>query len=292
MTMIHLNNKPKVRPHRKVRIPAIIGITFFLIVALFFPCMVRAGEGISVAGITEPFRDVNLSATMAGVVSEILVREGDVVRKGTVLLEMEKQLDELETERRKLIRDATSELEAAAFRVRTLKWILDSNQELFNTTASVSREELEKLKLEYDLAVAEQKRLTAQEEREEIEYRMAIEALSRRSLASPIDGTVIKLFFDEGEGVEVNQPLVHLVDTSRSIFVCNVEEWIGRSLHTGQMVNLKINTGKSAMPIKGKTVFVSPVVDPASGLLEVKVEFDNKDGVVRPGVAGFLLLGR
>jgi multidrug efflux pump subunit AcrA (membrane-fusion protein) len=36
-------------------------------------------------------------------------------------------------------------------------------------------------------------------------------------------------------------------------------------------------------------VFVSPVTDPSSGLVEVIAEFDNADGVVRPGITGRLL---
>jgi hypothetical protein len=37
-------------------------------------------------------------------------------------------------------------------------------------------------------------------------------------------------------------------------------------------------------------VFVSPVADPSSGLLEVIAEFENFDGSVRPGISGRLLL--
>jgi multidrug efflux pump subunit AcrA (membrane-fusion protein) len=174
--------------------------------------------------------------------------------------------------------------------VATLKWLLESNRELFASTASVSRDDLEKMQLDYELAVAEHKRLVTQEEREKIEYEMARETLRKRSLISPIQGTVIKLFQDEGEGFQENQPLAHIVDTSRGLFVCNVEEKIGRGLKKGQSVDLKINAGTKSIVVKGKLVFVSPVVDPASGLLEVKAEFENQEGLVRPGVAGSLLI--
>jgi multidrug efflux pump subunit AcrA (membrane-fusion protein) len=36
-------------------------------------------------------------------------------------------------------------------------------------------------------------------------------------------------------------------------------------------------------------VFVSPVTDAASGLVEVIAEFDNADGSVKPGVSGRLI---
>lgn len=264
-----------------------VAIAAFLV---FFAFLTANGvSAAEVPGITEPISDVTLSATIGGAISKIFLKEGATVPKGAVLLEMDQRIDELEVERRKLIWDGTAELEAAAARVKTLKWMVDSNLELFKATASVSKEELEKLQLDYELAVAEQKKLEAQKERERVEYEMARDSLRKRTIISPIQGTVVKIFLDEGEGFQENQPLVHIVDTSRAIFAANVEEWIGRNLRKGQMVSLKIIAGKSTVLVRGTLVFVSPVVDPASGLLEVKAEFDNSDGVVRPGVAGFLL---
>jgi RND family efflux transporter MFP subunit len=271
----------------------------FLPAALFFLAFLLWGaepscakEPLSVSGITQPIRDVTLSATVVGTISAIFVKEGMTVRAGAAILELDKKLEELEVQRRKLIWESKAELEAAAARVATLKSLLESTRDLFNSTGSVSKEELEKLALEYNVAVAEEKRLDSAEERERIEYEMARETLRKRSLISPIQGTVIKLFLDEGETCQEKQPLAQVVDTSRGILVCNVEEAVGRNLRKGEAVDLRIKAGSGTVARKGMVVFVSPVVDPASGLLEVKAEFDNQDGSVRPGVAGFLLLRR
>jgi membrane fusion protein, multidrug efflux system len=263
---------------------------FFLAFLLWGAAPCCAKEPLSVSGVTEPIRDVTLSATVVGTISAIFVKEGMTVQAGAAILELDKKLEDLEVQRRKLIWESKAELEAAAARVTTLKSLLESTRDLFNSTGSVSKEELEKLALEYDIAVSEQKRLDSAEERERIEYEMARETLRKRSLISPIQGTVIKLFLDEGETCQEKQPLAQVVDTSRGILVCNVEEAIGRTLRKGEAVDLKIKTGNGTAARKGVVVFVSPVVDPASGLLEVKAEFDNQDGSVRPGVAGFLLL--
>ncbi len=265
------------------------GFAMAALSVLFVSAPANRVYAAEVPGITEPISDVTLSATIGGTISKIFLKEGATVQKGAVILEMDKKIDELEVERRKLIWDGKAELEAAAARVKTLKWMVDSNLELFKTTASVSREELEKIQLDYELAVAEKKKLEAQKERERVEYEMAGDSLRKRSILSPIQGTVVKIYLDEGEGFQENQPLVHVVDTSRAIFTANVEEWIGRSLIKGQTVSLKINAGKNTVFVQGTLVFVSPVVDPASGLLEVKAEFNNSNGVVRPGVSGFLL---
>ena len=55
-------------------------------------------------------------------------------------------------------------------------------------------------------------------------------------------------------------------------------------------MKLQISSGSGPMSVEGKLVFLSPVVDPASGLQKVKVLFDNAGGKVAPGVAGKMLL--
>lgn len=250
----------------------------------------RDKEPVSVPGITKPIKDVTLSATVVGTISTIFLREGRTVRRGVAILDLDKKLEALEEERRKLIWESKAEVRAAAARVSTLHLLLESTRELFRSTGSVSKEELEKMALDYDLAVAEKERLESTEEREWIEYEMARESLRKRSLISPIQGTIIKLFLDEGEACQENQPLVRIVDASRGIFISNVEEWIGRTLRTGQAVDLRIRAGGGFIDRKGTIVFISPVADPASGLIEIKAEFDNQDGLVRLGVSGSLLL--
>ncbi len=265
-----------------------------IFVALLFLAMdaslLMGQEKVSISGVTEAIKDVTLSLSVAGTVSSIFVKEGSTDKRGQIILELDKKLEELEVARRKLIWESKTELVAAMARVLTMKSKLESTQKLFETTRSVSREELEEKELEYKLAVAEEDQLGIEEERQRIEYEMARETLNKRRLASPISGIVIKLFLDEGESSEPEQPLVHVVDTSRCLLVSNMEEPLGRTLKKGQSVTLSIRAGSKSITKKGTIAFVSPVVDPASGLLEVKAAFNNQKGEVRPGVEGFLFL--
>ena len=252
--------------------------------------MVSAGkclaqQPVSISGITEPINDVTLSLSVPGIISKIFFKEGDRLRKGQRVLHLDKRAEELEVSRRKIIWESKAECEGAEARARTLKEIYDSTRTLYESTKSVSEEDLKKEELELRLAVAEKERLAATEMREKIEYEMALDVLEKRSLRSPIAGTVIKLFHEEGESCEEHQPLVRVADTSRGRFISNLEESIGRGLKVGQKVKLHIGTGSMTVTKKGTVSFVSPLVDSASGLMEVKVEFENKDAAVRPGVA-------
>src|SRR3989442_11148475 len=57
----------------------------------------------AVSGITEPFLDVALSASVPGIVTVRQFKEGAFVKEGQVILELDKRLEELEVERRKLV---------------------------------------------------------------------------------------------------------------------------------------------------------------------------------------------
>ncbi len=247
-------------------------------------------EGASISGITRPSQDIVLSLEVAGIAQVIHVEEGDTVSAGEKILELNNDLENLEARRRKLIWESRVELESARERARVSRGMYESAKTLYEKTRSVSREELDKRELEYTLAEAEADRLAVVEKREELEYRMAVQTIERRILRSPVDGMVIKRVVDQGEMVEGGKPLVRVVNIGRCHFVCNMEEAPGRDLSVGQEVDLSIKAGNGNVNKAGTVVFVSPVVDSASGLLEVKVEFDNSDGGVRPGVSGTMSL--
>lgn len=215
-------------------------------------------------GITEPINDVILSAPLAGVIGARLAKEGDPVKEGAAVVELDKKLEELEVERRKLV-------------LEQRKTDLDSTMALFEKKAiSISREEMEKRKSDYHIAL--------------VEHELAKEQLRKRQITAPFEGVVTEFHLDVGESCQSQQALVRLVDTRRCYFVANVEARAGHALKAGQAVDLQIDSGATEVAIKGSVFFVSPVVDPASGLMKVKVVFENADGKIRPGVAGRLKL--
>lgn len=251
---------------------------------------VKAAELFEVSGITEPLVDVTLSSDVAGKVAKIFFKEGDFVKRGETILELDNELEKLEVKKRLLVLESKVELDTAVEQEKTLKSMLESTRSLFEKTRSVSKEEMEKLELDYKLAVGKRMQFEVAEEREQIEYDIALENLRRRILVAPVDCYITDLSLEVGETCEPRQPLVKVVDTSRCLFVANIEERLGLSLEKGMAVNLKIRLGDTMVERSGKFIYVSPVVDSASGLLEIKAEFENRDRSVRPGVAGTMVI--
>lgn len=217
-----------------------------------------------VNGITEAINDVVLSASLPGIIGNRPLKEGDAVKAGQPVIQLDSKLEELEVNRRKHVADLR-------------KTDLERTRSLFEkNSVSVSRDEMDKKIAEHAVAA--------------LEYDLAKEQLVRRQILAPFDGTVTALLLEVGEACQAQQPLARLVDTSKCYFIANVEARAGYNLKAGQSVKLEIEAGDNFVQMSGSVFFVSPVVDPASGLMRVKVIFDNADGKVRPGVAGRMLL--
>ncbi|SPE55094.1 exported hypothetical protein [Verrucomicrobia bacterium] len=217
---------------------------------------VLAADNLCVSGITEPVRDVTVGASVAGLIRTEFFKEGDVVKKGEVILELDKRLEELEVQRRRAVMDQN-------------KMELETTRTLVETTKSVSKEELAKKEADYNVAAAE--------------YGIAVEQLAHRQVVAPFSGTITEIELHTGAACAPYQPLVRLVDTTRCYFTGQIEGRMASGLHLDQ--GIRIDIEGSSVSVRGKICFISPVVDPASGLAKVKALFENADGQVRPGLA-------
>jgi RND family efflux transporter MFP subunit len=232
-----------------------------ILAALSFAASGNAAE-MQATGIVLPFIDVTLSAPVPGILMSRKFEEGATVKAGEVLLELDNQLERLEVERRKIVRDQ--------------KQIdFESTKKLLNTTKGVSKEQLEIKEAEYRVAA--------------VEYDVAVEQLHRRQVTAPHNGVIAQIVIEVGESCAAYQPLIQVVDTSQCYLVASVEASQGARLKKNQTLRLEIDNGGEKALLTGKVFFVSPVVDPASGLQKIKIIFENKDGKVRPGLTGVVL---
>lgn len=240
------------------------GLVLASIMTLLATPQVAFAEPTWFPGITEPVKDVTMAFPVVGVVGVRPLEEGSSVKKGDVVIELDTRLEQLEVERRRL----SEELALREFdRVKTLAQ---------RNTISVSKEELDKKKSDYEIAKADRE--------------MAAAVVVRRKIISPISGYVAQFYKDVGEKCEDQQPVVRVVDTSRAHLVVNLDPKIGQGLRVGQKVQIEVETGNAPLQLDASILYISPVADAASGLLRVKAVFDNSDSKIRPGVAGRLRL--
>jgi RND family efflux transporter MFP subunit len=253
---------------------------------LSFSAISASSQAWTSRGIVEPYQDAKVSATVGGTVVAIKAAEGQFVRAGEVVVELDSALEALEVERRKLVAESTAELDAAQSRMETLRLDLEGTRKLQEETRSVSLDDLRKKELEFRLAEAEHQRLLVSEERERIESRFAEAQLQKRFITAPFDGVIVEKLLEVGEGCSQQQALFRIVDTRKCRLVVHMEQAPSLKMKPGRQVTLRVQEADGPVTARGTVEFVSPLVDAASGLREVKVVFDNPDGRVHPGVTG------
>jgi RND family efflux transporter MFP subunit len=249
---------------------------------------VDAADTMILTGLTEAVRDSELGLSTTGRVVSVLVQQGDRVSEGDLLLRLDQDLEILETQRRELIWKSRVEIKSIENQIATLTKQLRMTRDLFEKTNSVPREQLENKELELAFAVADLERLKVSEQREGIEYKTAVRQLEKRNLYAPFDGWIVDVMIEVGENCEIDTPLIHLVDASQVYFVANVEPENIADLTLNQMAEVSVQQGKQDYSVKAELVYISPQIDPASGLRTIKALMANPDGAIVPGVAGTL----
>jgi membrane fusion protein, multidrug efflux system len=240
-----------------------------------------------VSGITEPIHQLTLSLPVAGRIERLLVREGDEVAAGAILLHLDNRLEQLEVERRRIIVKDEARLQELRRREAILLTQWREAQQLL-TNQSLARKQVEDEEMLYQAAAAERSALEIAKQRERVELQLAEETLQRRTLRAPIAGTIVSLLFRSGESIAAHEAVVQLVDTRRIRFIGHIPAAAAVGVTLGSQAQIRLIGSKESH--QATITFVSPVVDPTSGVVEVRAEFDNPDGSLRPGVSGLLTL--
>ncbi len=276
-----MSNDVKPRTWRGARVGLRTGAACLLLMALAAP----ASAQLVISGLTRARLDLKLSLPVAGRVEQLTVSEGDQVRKGDVILSLDKTLEALEVDRRKLLLDDVSKLGELRQREAVLRDQVGNARSLL-ATQLVSRKQVEDEEMVHRDVLAQLSGLEMAKKRERVEYELAQEALARRILRAPADGTIAKINFRVGESLAANDAAVSLVDTSKVRFVGNLPASAAARLNVGMTGRLALAREGGQMVRQARISFVSPLTDAASGLVEVIAEFDNADKSVRPGIAG------
>lgn len=132
-------------------------------------------------------------------------------------------------------------------------------------------------------AARERLRLLGVPEAELAEMAQAREPARAIAIRSPFSGTVIERSSTEGAYVDTGATLYRVADLRRLWVQLDAYESDLSQLAEGQPVELHVD----ALPgetITGRVAFVEPAVDPQRRTARVRVEVENTDGRLRPGM--------
>jgi multidrug efflux system membrane fusion protein len=260
-----------------------------------------------------------VAAKIMGNIVAFRVREGDVVRPGQVLVEIENRdasiqlqktragvretQDSLE-EVEKNIRAAESAHTAALANERLAKTTLGRYQTLFDRR-SVSPQEFDEVRARYEVAKAESERAdrmlqVAKAKRSQVQARIdqanadvanAQVYAGYSRIAAPIAGVVVSKQADVGSMAMPGTPLLTIEDSSNYQLEASVQESQLGKIQLHDRVRVLIDA-LGDRELEGTVAEIVPAADPASRSYVVKVALPNVPGAqLRSGLygkAGFL----
>ena len=245
-------------------------------------------EAAEIQGFTEPYRDIDVSGSEPGILAAINVEEGDRVAKGDVLARMDSELLEITLDIAESIKDSRGRLETAIEELE-LKTAVVGKLEKLHQRQHASRQELERAAAQQRIAEAHLKSVREELEVKKLEFQRAKIQLERRSLKSPAAGIVTRVFKNAGEMVSIADPVVvKIVQLDPLLVVFLVPADRARELPRGKPVRVRFD--EPTRTEKGIVEFVSPTIDPQSGLTRVRVRLENPKERLPCGATCFLIL--
>lgn len=267
---------------------ASLGLATALLLALLAAPAHAQPPADNVRGVTRCAADLQLSFALPGRIAQTHVKEGTLVQRGAVLMHLDRAAEELDVERRRVQWQGQADLMVAQARLETAEKQLQAARAVFNDNRGISLEELQNRELAVRTTQAELERVRTLKETERLDYLTAKENLERRTLVAATPGIVTRLIKQTGESAQAYEAVLRLCDLRRIEFVANVPAEQAALMGEGRLVQVMVSG--LARPLGARVTFVSPVVDAASGLREIKADLVNPPPSVRPGVGASLLL--
>lgn len=232
------------KPDKKTVIPILI-LLIILLVYLFFlrnstavkvtVSEVTLGDltsTVSAPGIVRPLTEVQISSSINGIVQKLMVKEGQEVKKGDLLLQIDP------SEFRSQVRRAQAGLEVAQANLQQARSQWKRAEQLYKSNL-ISEQEYESAKTNHLLSQAQLKESKANLEQ-------ALEQLRKTRITSPIEGTVIKINIESGETVitgTLDNPgtkLMVIADMSRMEVESQVDEADIAKVKIGQKATVEV----------------------------------------------------
>jgi len=248
---------------------------------------------VKATGEITPETRVDISAKVVGEIINLPVVEGEDVRSGQLLLEIESDLYEAASNQAQAaVRQAEVSVRRQEVQLADARRNMRRTKELI-VDGLVSQEALDTAQLALDTALVE---VEAQQHAVD-QYRSALQRteddLARTTIRSPMDGTVIQLNAEQGETVvpgSTNLPgsvIMTVADMSVLLAEVEVSEVDVVNVALGQEAEVKVDALGSE-PQKGHVVEIatSGRRDPTQGTIRfrVKVALDDPDPSLRPAM--------
>jgi HlyD family secretion protein len=260
------------------------------------PARPRRIEAVVTApGEIDPKVKVNISSHVVGKIERLYFAEGDNVRRGQKLVEVEKQI--FIAQRDRMRADiANRRIEVARAKSALASSLLNYNRATRMREQGIQAQELfDRAALEYENAKAGYASAQESVRQSAASLAEAEDELSRTTIVSPIDGKVVQLNAHEGEVVvtgTMNNPgsiIAVIADLSEILVEAEVGETEVVAIRAGEPAKIKVDAVSDKeyaghVTEIGSSAAVRSNAGAGIRYFKVKVAIDNHDERLRPGM--------
>jgi membrane fusion protein, multidrug efflux system len=232
---------------------------FILVVNIVFPVSGSDSKAEMVRVLLEADEETTLSIHFDGVISKLLVSEGDRVRKGDVLIRLDCRIHKA----RKM--KATADWEIAKSEYES-KVILHNNRTGNKRDVSVAKFEVNKAKANQDI--------------------MAV-MVERCVVKAPHNGVVAKLLARPYETASKGQPLIELINNDTIYARLIVSSISLQWLSPGTPFTFKLDETNKLY--EARIYYIDNRIDPISQTVMLKARILEKHNELLPGMGGFVV---
>lgn len=252
-------------------------------------------SSVSASGKIEAKTKVNVQSSVIGEIVELPVKEGDTVRKGDLLVQIDPERYRSEVDRLQAsLRMQRIQLRDAEVRLADAKRKLARATDLYDGSGLVSKETLEQAELQVATGEIGLESLREAIAQAQANLAKAKDELAKTTIRSPIAGTVTQLNAEKGEitltGTMNNPGTVILVvsDMSEILAEVDVDETRVVQVTPGQRARVVVDAIGETTPYMGTVDEIAGTATQRAGeqvrVFPVKVVLDEVDAKLRPGM--------
>ena len=229
-----------------------------------------------------------LTSRYMGYVKKMAVSEGDIVKKGQLLYEIDsKEIESAERQVELAISQARLALQMNKNQYNNVLTNLARHKRLY-TKKMVSKYELENLQLAAKnlkdmVTISEEQVNQALAKKEEV-----LNQYNYLKIKAPNAGVIVAKKLNEGEMAIPGMPAVILTDLSKLKIVAELSETQLRYIGIGKEVEISIPS--IGLSTTGKITSLIPSSNPMTHKFKIKMEFDDKGRSVYPGMYTKILI--
>jgi multidrug efflux pump subunit AcrA (membrane-fusion protein) len=230
-----------------------------------------------VNGITQPCEQRKLVFPAQQIVRNMMVKEGDPVKKGQILAKQDDEAELLEAEKLKIEAESEARIEAAQADLKAKTLAYNRKKTAFEKGASTQGEVDE---AEADMVTREKQLKVAQEERDaaKIKYKQQLVHCDRMQLKSTIDGFVQKIFLGEGEFNDPQRQDGAVFVVQNDPLKIEIRELKTRQvaiLHKGDKLQVRYIDDAADAWQPAEVTFIAPMADAMSDTQIVQLSLPN-----------------